>query len=150
MPNSIGHKRNHKRYTPPPDSSCHRFVKAEGTINKAAASMGAIRKLSKATATVGKPMPVTPLTSPASTNTSEIKAIPIQLPVAANVMIFSMTPILPCVTDAENLEYTEDDYGISEATSNEGHPMRFDLTDLRLFLHIAGSGSITAEIGRAS
>lgn len=70
IPAIIGHRRCHNGYTGDPDSSCQTFVKSEGTISKAAACTGVITRLSSATATVGSPMPVTPLTIPASRNTT--------------------------------------------------------------------------------
>ena len=51
-----------------PDRSCHTFVTSEGTSSRAAASAGAMAAPRSPIATVGRPRPMTPLTSPAKRN----------------------------------------------------------------------------------
>ncbi|MNC78248.1 hypothetical protein D3C75_1304140 [compost metagenome] len=52
----------------PPPANCHRLVSAEGMISRAATCAGAIARPSKPMAIVGRPMPINPLTAPASRN----------------------------------------------------------------------------------
>ncbi|SNB77420.1 hypothetical protein SAMN07250955_11677 [Arboricoccus pini] len=50
---------------------CQRLVTSEGNSRSVAAALGATRLPRMAIATVGKPMPVTPLTMPATTKVTE-------------------------------------------------------------------------------
>jgi len=49
-----------------PAANCHTFVTSEGTTSSAAAWTGGMTRASRPIATVGKPIPMTPLTMPAS------------------------------------------------------------------------------------
>src|SRR5574337_582962 len=55
-----------------PAANCQTFVTSEGTTTSAAACAGAMISPSAPIATVGSPMPTTPLTQPASTKTPAI------------------------------------------------------------------------------
>src|ERR1700712_931469 len=66
MPAIIGQKRLANASTLGPAKSCHTFVTRDGKINSDAACAGSISVPSTPIATVGRPMPVTPLTVPAT------------------------------------------------------------------------------------
>src|ERR1700712_3087119 len=66
MPAIIGQKRLANAITLGPAKSCHTFVTRDGKINSDAACAGSISVPSTPIATVGRPMPVTPLTVPAT------------------------------------------------------------------------------------
>ena len=61
----IGQKRRITRCSEGPVNSCQRLVTSEGMMRIAAAVTGDMKLPSKPMATVGKPIPVTPLTRPA-------------------------------------------------------------------------------------
>ncbi|KFB70021.1 MAG: hypothetical protein CAPSK01_000420 [Candidatus Accumulibacter vicinus] len=61
------------RPAPGPATNCQTLVTSDGTTSNAAAWTGAITSPRASIATVGRPMPTTPLTQPASRNTSPTK-----------------------------------------------------------------------------
>lgn len=65
IPTIIGHSRPSRRVVAGPASSCQTFVTKEVITSVAAASAGGITVPSNPMATVGRPMPVMPLTKPA-------------------------------------------------------------------------------------
>ncbi|MNC80236.1 hypothetical protein D3C75_1329650 [compost metagenome] len=66
----IGHSRRRVRPSDGPDSNCQALVTKVGMNSIEAAATGDNAPPSSPIATVGRPMPVTPLTTPASTNTT--------------------------------------------------------------------------------
>jgi len=58
-----------------PASSCQTLVTNDGITRIATAETGAITRLSSPIATVGRPMPTTPLTKPAAVNASTIQMV---------------------------------------------------------------------------
>ena len=64
----IGHSRRSSAPSCPPLTSCSTLVTSEGSSSKAAAQAGDISAPSTPMATVGRPMPVTPFTQPATKN----------------------------------------------------------------------------------
>jgi hypothetical protein len=66
----IGHSRRTMWPSDGPDSSCHALVTKVGMNSIDAAATGDSVLPSRPIATVGNPIPVTPLTTPASTNTT--------------------------------------------------------------------------------
>jgi hypothetical protein len=65
-PDCIGQSRRVSLPRPGPVIICHTFVIILGTTMRAAACAGDIARLSRPIPTVGRPRPVTPLTTPAS------------------------------------------------------------------------------------
>ncbi|KAG1373841.1 hypothetical protein G6F59_018462 [Rhizopus arrhizus] len=66
----IGHSRRTMRPSDGPDASCHALVTKVGMNSIDAAATGDSAPPSRPMATVGRPIPVTPLTMPASPNTT--------------------------------------------------------------------------------
>ena len=66
MASIIGQRRRVTAPTPGPAASCQILVTSDGTISRPAAASGEISPPNIPIATVGKPMPVTPLTKPAT------------------------------------------------------------------------------------
>ena len=66
MPAIISHRRLTSARTLGPANSCQTFVTNDGNSSIAAACAGSISVPSTPMATVGRPMPVTPLTKPAT------------------------------------------------------------------------------------
>jgi len=64
----MGHKRRDKRAIADPESNCQTLVTKEGITTIAAAAAGGITVPNKPIATVGNPIPVTPLAKPATKN----------------------------------------------------------------------------------
>jgi hypothetical protein len=74
MPASSGHIRRTSSNIPPPTAACQILVISDGTTGIAAAWIGLISSPSKPIDTVGKPMPITPLTKPASRKAPAVAA----------------------------------------------------------------------------
>ena len=66
MPTSIGQNRRTKARNLPPANACHALVLKFGTTRSPAAWPGAITSVNRPVAMVGSPMPMKPLTKPAS------------------------------------------------------------------------------------
>ena len=66
----MGQNRNTRAPRRGPVKSCQKLVTRDGTISSDAAESGDIIAPSTPMATVGNPMPVTPFTIPARTNTA--------------------------------------------------------------------------------
>jgi hypothetical protein len=75
MPNNKVPKRLLKPLKFGPATNCHTLVMSDGSTNIAAASTGAMTKPKNPMATVGKPMPNTPLTIPAAIKIAPVKAM---------------------------------------------------------------------------
>lgn len=119
------------------------MVTKDGTISRLTAAKGEISAPSTPIATVGNPMPVTPLTMPAA---KKVAAAASRMGVDRSVMPLSylLAPHRQCGSASVSLRL--------DRSLAPGYPagMRFDLTDLRLFLAVAEAGSIThgaAEAG---
>jgi hypothetical protein len=74
MPASSGHIRCTSLNIPPPTTACQILVTSDDTTGIAAAWIGVISRPSKPIDTVGKPMPITPLTKPAGRKTPAVAA----------------------------------------------------------------------------
>ncbi|MEA2541847.1 MAG: hypothetical protein QOH35_3213 [Acidobacteriaceae bacterium] len=114
----------------------------DGIIKIPAAVSGDMTAPSKPMATVGKPIPVTPLTTPAPRNVAKSKQINSMVRVFIEVITYPARnrrnadfPILP-------LDFPKE--------ICHGECMRFDLADLRLFLCVVDAGSITAGARQAN
>ena len=75
LASSVGHSRRMSGISDGPNHACQMLVRSAGMTISAAASPGDMIRLSRPTATVGRPWPSTPLTNPASTNAKPAKAM---------------------------------------------------------------------------
>ncbi|MNE69538.1 hypothetical protein D3C80_1652680 [compost metagenome] len=67
----IGHNRATMALKSGPASNCQILVMKEGRMSRPAATTGGMKRPSTPMATVGSPMPVTPLTMPATMNVAK-------------------------------------------------------------------------------
>jgi hypothetical protein len=72
MPSIISHNRDASAIKLGPENNCQTLVTKEGAIRSVAAPRGGMIAPRTPIATVGSPIPVTPLTMPARKNVSEI------------------------------------------------------------------------------
>src|SRR5690606_25123594 len=163
--------RRNNRAVAGPDTSCQTLVTNDGITRIAAAATGGITVPSNPIATVGKPIPVTPLTIPATrnVNVNERKKIkdsciagrytsqqsrPPRLwwaqpqsprhDAALPVLLLEPRPRLG------TMRYSTVCLRVYRRQYNKAHTMRLDLADLHLFLCIVDAGSITQGATRAN
>ena len=141
MPRIMVPSRDSTRPRRGPAASCQTFVISEGTRSRAAASAGGIIEPSRPMATVGRPRPIAPLTSPASRNVAAISGRCAGISFMAAILRAGASAA-QCGNGIASLRYRR------RLIDGAWH-MHLDLTDLRLFLLVVEAGSITAGAARA-
>src|SRR6218665_397946 len=142
MPSSSVHRRRRQAPSVASGSICQRLVSSEGSSSSTAPWAGGMNRPSRPMATVGRPRPTTPLTRPASAKVAAMARCSSKL----------MPRSVGAARAAIKRRYPQPAFGPDEMktpTDLGSTPLRFDLVDLRLFLHILEAGSMTVGSQRA-